>query len=127
MIYSLLTSRETKNCHHDGQTNHLNHDPDQLYPSGIDSGYHLGNSYLFHPDLENEAPGVMPAQAHCYPNKQLIAGLLSFKRATSGECLQKALPNGKKRRLAHPCDRLDLGIHASLHFCRHSPEVATHH
>ena len=27
--------------------------------------------------------------------------------ATTGVSLQKALPNGKKRRLAHPCDRLE--------------------
>jgi len=27
--------------------------------------------------------------------------------ATSGVIPQKTLPNGKKRRLAHPCDRLE--------------------
>ena len=46
--------------------------------------------------------------------------------ATSGVIPQKTLPNGKKRRLAHPCDRLELGIHASLHFCEMTPEVAAH-
>ena len=52
-------------------------------------------------------------------------------KATSGECVQKTLPNGM-RRLAHPWDRLepvttDRAIHVSLHFCAHSPEVTTHH
>jgi len=31
------------------------------------------------------------------------------------------------RRLARPCGRLELDIHVSLHFCEHSPEVATTH
>jgi hypothetical protein len=51
-------------------------------------------------------------------------------KATSGESPQKALPNGKKRRLVHPWNRLepataDRAIHASLHFCGLTPEVAT--
>jgi len=48
-------------------------------------------------------------------------------KATSGESPQKALPNGKKRRLVHPCNRLELDIHVSLHFCGLTPEIATDH
>jgi len=47
--------------------------------------------------------------------------------ATLGECPQKPLPNGKKRRVARPCGRLELDIHVSLHFCSHYPKVAAVH
>jgi len=52
--------------------------------------------------------------------------MLWRSKATSGVNPQKTLPNGKQRRLAHPCDRLERGVPAALHFCGLPPEVATH-
>jgi len=52
--------------------------------------------------------------------------MLWRSKATSGGNPQKTLPNGKQRRLAHPCDRLERGVPAALHFCGLPPEVATH-
>ena len=37
----------------------------------------------------------------------------------------KDATNRRKRRLVHPCIRLKRGIPAALHFCEHSPTVAT--
>ena len=36
----------------------------------------------------------------------------------------KAASNWRKRQLARPWDRLELGIPASLHFCGHLPRLA---
>ena len=62
----------------------------------------------------------------------MLAGSLTPKGYLGGKPAKGASKRPKKRRLAHPCDRLDpeasdRGIHASLHFCGHSPEVATTH
>jgi len=54
-----------------------------------------------------------------------VAHLLEIGTARSlGGMLAKDAPNRRKRRLVHPWNRLELGIHASLHFCKHSPEAA---
>jgi hypothetical protein len=69
----------------------------------------------------------IPAFAHYIYEQTTDRRSSVVQKATSGVSLQKSLPNGKKRRLVHPWNRLDLGIHASLHFCRLTPEVATNH
>ena len=43
--------------------------------------------------------------------------------ASSGVIPQKALPNGKKRRLAHPCDRLELGVLPRYTFAELPPRL----
>jgi len=43
--------------------------------------------------------------------------LTSRFRLPRGLSPQKALPNGKMRRLVHPWNRLERGVPAALHFC----------